>query len=227
MTTSKLRPQGFLDKVWIPYVAPFVIYLLLTEAARHVPALSPHLYIVKTVVAGLLLWNWRPRYSQDLAPRLTLVELFEAIVCGLLVLVIWVAPEDYLFKVGESTPFNPQALGESTTAVVAFIGVRLIGSSLVVPLMEELFWRSFLMRYLINPEFKNVSIGAFSWLSFLATALFFGLEHHRVVVGVIAGLLYGLLLLRQKKLWGVIIAHMVTNLGLGIYIITTKNWIFW
>jgi hypothetical protein len=105
--------------------------------------------------------------------------------------------------------------------------VRLLGSSLVVPVMEELFWRSFLRRYLINPDFRSIPMGAFTWFSFVGTAVLFGLEHHRVLVGVIAGVLYGLLLVYQKNLKGVVLAHGVTNLGLGIYIMVTRNWMFW
>ncbi len=70
-------------------------------------------------------------------------------------------------------------------------------------------------------------MGAFTWFSFMGVAILFGLEHHRVVVGIIAGLLYNLLLIRQKKLKGVILAHGVTNLGLGIYVLLTGNWLFW
>ena len=61
----------------------------------------------------------------------------------------------------------------------------------------------------------------------IGVAILFGLEHHRIVVGVIAGLLYGLLLLRQKKLRGVVLAHAVTNFGLGVYVLATGNWAFW
>jgi CAAX prenyl protease-like protein len=72
-----------------------------------------------------------------------------------------------------------------------------------------------------------VHMGAFTWFSFLGVAILFGLEHHRVIVGIITGLLYGLLLIHQKKLKGVILAHGVTNLGLGIYVLATGNWMFW
>ena len=146
-----------------------------------------------------------------------------AFFCGVLVLIIWIVPEHYFFQVGEGATFTPYALGESHIAAIGLIGVRLLGSSLVVPVMEELFWRSFIMRYLINPDFRSVPMGAFTWFSFLGVAVLFGLEHNRVIVGIIAGLLYGLLLIRQKNLKGVIIAHAVTNLGLGIYIVVTGN----
>ncbi len=219
--------RRLLEKPWLPYVLPFALFLLLTEPARFFPALSPYLYIAKTVIVGALLWFWRHKYMADFSSDLSFRELLAAIFLGLLVLVIWVAPEQYLFKVGESTDFDPHALGGSQFAAIVLIGVRLIGSSLVVPVMEELFWRSFFMRYLINPDFRSVPMGAFTWFSFLGVAILFGLEHHRVLVGIIAGLLYGLLLVKQKNLKGVIVAHAVTNLGLGIFVISTGNWAFW
>ncbi|MCP4341670.1 MAG: CAAX prenyl protease-related protein [Desulfobulbaceae bacterium] len=219
--------KQLLAKPWLPYILPFVLFLLLTEPARFFPALSPYLYIAKTILVGALLWFWRHRYAADFSSSLSLRELLTAVFCGLLVLVIWIVPEQYLFQVGESTGFDPYALGGSQAAAFGLIGVRLIGSSLVVPVMEELFWRSFFMRYLINPDFRSVPIGAFTWFSFLGVAVLFGLEHHRVIVGIIAGLLYGFLLLIQKKLKGVIVAHGVTNLGLGVYVVITGNWMFW
>ena len=105
--------------------------------------------------------------------------------------------------------------------------MRLVGAAVVVPIMEELFWGSFLMRYLINTDFRSVPMGAFTWFSFMGVAILFGLEHHRVIGGIIAGVIYGLLLIRQKKLKGVILAHGITNLGLGIYVLLTGNWMFW
>ena len=61
----------------------------------------------------------------------------------------------------------------------------------------------------------------------MGVAILFGLEHHRIVVGVIAGLLYGLLLVYQKTLRGFVLAHAVTNFGLGVYVVVTGNWAFW
>jgi len=140
------------------------------------------------------------------------------------VLVIWIAPEKYQFQLGQSSGFDPHALGVSQLGATGLIAVRLLGSTLVVPVMEELFWRSFLIRYLVDPAFRFVPMGAFTWLSFVGVAFLFGLEHHRVGVGIIAGLLYGLLLVYQKNLKSVIVAHATTNFGLGGYILITNNW---
>ncbi len=227
MESQKSSLKRYLEKPWMPYVAPFVIFLLLTEPARYFPSLVPFLYIAKTFLVGALLWFWRRYYSKDFALSLSLAEVLAAICCGLLVLFLWVAPERIFYQFAPDTGFNPYAMTESTGAAIALIIVRLAGAVLVVPIMEELFWRSFLMRYLIDVDFHKVAIGSFSCVSFFAVALFFGLEHQRIVVGIIAGIFYGLLLIWQKKLRGVTLAHAVTNLGLGIYVLLTDNWAFW
>lgn len=227
MKTQSDRFKQLVAKPWFPYVLPFVLFLLLTEPARFFPPLIPFLYIAKTIIVGTLLWFWRHKYAADWSSGLSLRDFCLAFGCGLLVLVIWIVPEEYLFQVGQSAGFDPYALGGSQAAAIGLIGIRLIGSSVVVPVMEELFWRSFIMRYLINPDFRSVPLGTFTWFSFIGVAVLFGLEHHRVLVGIIAGLLYGLLLLQQKNLKGVILAHAVTNLGLGIYVVVTGNWMFW
>ena len=219
--------QKILQQPWLPYVAPFVLFLLLTEPGRYFPSFVPFLYIAKTIMVGTLLWFWRHKYGEDFSSGLSFFEVLIAIACGLLVLVIWVVPEGYLLQLEQKTVFDPHGLGESQAAVIGWLGVRLLGPALVVPIMEELFWRSFLMRYLVKPDFRSVPLGSFTWFSFMGTAIFFGLEHHRIVVGVVAGLLYGLLLIWQKNLKGVTLAHGVTNLGLGIYVVATGNWMFW
>ena len=203
------------------------MFLLLTGLVRFFPAWSHLLYISKTIIVGALLWSWRHKYASDISPKLSFNDWLVAVSFGLIVLVIWIVPESYLPQLGGPSGFNPYAFGWSQTAVYGLIAVRLIGAAVVVPVMEELFWRSFILRYLINPDFRNVPLGAFSWFSFVGVAIMFGLEHHRVVVGIIAGIIYNLLLIRRKKLRGCILAHGVTNLGLGIYVLLTENWLFW
>ena len=227
MRTHEDRLKRLLEKPWVPYVFPFALFLLLTGPVHFFQALSPFLYITKTIIIGALLWFWRHKYAADISPKLSLGEWLTAFFCGLVALIIWVAPEGYLFQFGQDPGFDPYGLGGSKAAESGLIAVRLIGAVVIVPIMEELFWRSFLMRYLINPDFQSVPLGAFTWFSFMGVAIVFGLAHHRVVVGIIVGLLYNLLLIRQKKLKGVILAHGITNLGLGIYVVSTGNWMFW
>lgn len=226
MTTQS---KEYLHKYpWLAHALPFFLFIALTEAANWLPAaLSPWLYIVKTLTAAALLWHWRHSYHNDLSQSLSSGEWCSALFCGLIVLFLWVGGEPWLPKMTVGRSFHPDALGESTTAITFLLGFRLAGSTLVVPLMEELFWRSLLMRFLIEKDFSSVPQGSFTWFSFTATALLFGLEHNRIAAGVIAGILYGALLVRQKKLRGVIFAHAVTNFGLGIHVIATGSWVFW
>ena len=93
--------------------------------------------------------------------------------------------------------------------------------------MEELFWRSFFIRYLIGPDFSKVPIGMATWPSFLLTTVLFGLEHNLFFAGIMAGIAYNLLLYYTRSISHCIIAHGLTNLLLGIYVLTTERWHFW
>lgn len=104
---------------------------------------------------------------------------------------------------------------------------RLFGAVLVVPVMEELFWRSFLIRYIITPDFTSVPVGCFSWPSFLIASVLFGFEHNLVVAGILAGIVYNLLLYCTRSLSSCIMAHSITNLALGVYVVNTGHWYFW
>jgi hypothetical protein len=104
---------------------------------------------------------------------------------------------------------------------------RLLGAVIVVPIFEELFWRSFALRWLIDENFSAVPIGTFTWFSASAVILAFGFEHHRWLAGIFAGLLYHALLYYKKDLSACVIAHAVTNLLLGIYVLLTQQWSFW
>jgi CAAX prenyl protease-like protein len=119
-------------------------------------------------------------------------------------------------------PFSSQPVGAFGLAVV-----RLFGAAIVVPVMEELFWRSFLMRYLISAHFETVPLGALTPFSFGLMAVLFGVEHDLWLAGIMAGAAYGLLLARTRNLWACVIAHAVTNLALGVYVLVTHEWYWW
>jgi hypothetical protein len=205
-----------------PYIIPFGTFLLLTGLASLIPASNIWLYPIKTIIVGVLLLMFRRTYT-EIKLRVSLL----AIVAGLIVFVVWVLPEGYYPTLGEPTGLDPFEQFTSRSWTVVWIGFRLIGAVVVVPIMEELFWRSFLLRYLINPDFKQIPVGAFSWLSFGGTVVLFGLEHHRWLPGIIAGIIYTLLLYRKKELFDCILAHAITNLALGLYVLVTRQWVYW
>ena len=223
---------------WIR-ILPFVLFMLFIGvqqgfgwlAQQGLLSLSAeqqlYLYPVKAVLVGLLLLFFYRQY-QELRFRDLLVwkHTLLSVALGLVVFVLWVNMDWEFATIGSSQGFDPTRVAEtSSRGMLVFF--RLFGAALVVPVMEELFWRSFLLRYLINPDFEGVSIGAFSWGSFAICAVLFGLEHTLVLAGVMAGVAYSLLLYRTKSIAQCVLSHGTTNLVLGIYVLQTGQWQFW
>jgi len=93
--------------------------------------------------------------------------------------------------------------------------------------MEELFWRSFALRFFIKSDFNSVPLGQFSWFSFIFISILFGIEHQRWLVGIFAGMVYSGVLYRSKNLFDPILSHTITNFLLGMYVLSTHQWSFW
>jgi len=186
-----------------------------------------YLYPVKILVTGALLvvlWRHLTEISlQDLADRHILLT---SIGVGVIVFVLWINM-DWLLPFQKPVPgYDPNAISDPTLQATLSI-VRIFGAAVVVPIMEELFWRSFLIRYLVDPDFERVPVGTFTWTSFLVTAALFGIEHQFIIAGIMAGILYAILLHRTKSVAACIASHGVTNFLLGIYVIRTGLWHFW
>jgi CAAX prenyl protease-like protein len=93
--------------------------------------------------------------------------------------------------------------------------------------MEELFWRSFLMRWIDTPAFESVEPSQVSIKSLILTSVLFGLEHNLWLAGVLAGLAYSALYMRHGTIWSPILAHAVTNGLLGMWVVVTSSWSYW
>ena len=110
---------------------------------------------------------------------------------------------------------------------VVLATLRLAGAALVVPLMEELFWRSFLARWIDAQNFLSQAPRRLSFKAIGITSVLFALEHRLWFAGLLAGLLYGWVYRRTGSLWVPVIAHAVTNGALGIWVLRTGSWQFW
>lgn len=185
------------------------------------------LYALKVFFVGALLIFYRTFYDEiNIRQWLQLKNTALSILTGLLIFALWIHLDWSPFSQGDSAGFNPKTISEEANRY-AFIACRLAGAVIVVPIMEELFWRSFLLRYLIKSQFTTVAIGTFSWASFLIASVLFGLEHHYLVAGIMAGALFNLLLYQTRSIAQCILAHAVANLALGIYVLQTGQWRFW
>lgn len=153
----------------------------------------------------------------------TLLSLALAVV----VFVLWINLTQSWATMGEpGSGFTPDSLPEGGARAL-LLCVRFAGAALVVPVMEELFWRSFLIRYLQHTDFTKVRMGSITPLAFWGTAFLFGLEHHLVVAGIIAGIAYNIVYWRTRSVAQCIFSHAVTNALLGIYVLQTESWHLW
>jgi len=155
---------------------------------------------------------------------------------GLVVFVIWVGP-DYLvpswhhfFLFDNSLMGHPA--GNTPPASKndpIFLLIRIAVSVIAVPIMEELFWRGWLMRWLMDSShFEKVALGTFAPLAFWATAALFASEHGSFWdVGLVTGIIYNWWMVRTRNLWDCILAHAVTNGALAAYVVVAGQWQYW
>lgn len=220
---------------WFPRVLPFGLYMafiLIQDLIGRVLPQGPMLdhltawmYPVKIIVViAALIYCWKS-YDEIDWKQLRGAGLVSALGVGVLVFVLWINMDWDFAVMGGQTVYDPTSLPGGW--LWPFVAVRLLGAAVVVPIFEEIFWRSFILRYIVNPEFTTVAVGTFTWVSFLLSAALFGAEHHLWLAGIVAGLLYNLLCYKTRSISLCIVSHGVTNLLLGIYVLMSSHWKFW
>jgi uncharacterized protein len=183
------------------------------------------LYVFRIGIVSLcLLYFWR-EYT-EIKKKPVISDFLYASVSGIIVLLIWIFPYPAWLGGNDTQAFNP-LLAETKIQSILWISVRMMGAVIIVPIMEELFWRSFIMRWYDNEKFLAVKPENISNYSYVGSACLFALQHNLWFAGLFAGLVYGELYKTNKNLWVPIFAHAVTNGLLGVWIIWTHNWQYW
>ncbi len=182
--------------------------------------------ITVVVVGGLLAWYWRSYGELAWQTRPSWLEAALAVGVGVVVFGLWIQLDAAWMRIGEpSATFTP--LDASGRIDWPLAVVRLMGAALIVPVMEELFWRSFLMRWVQNPQFEAVVPERVGVKAIVLSTFVFMLAHTLWLAAIIAGLAYAWLYVRTGKLWVPVLAHAVTNGLLGIWVLQTGQWAFW
>ena len=214
-------------------VLPFALFMVLLALRGAAPedgswGFDPRwVYAVTVIVVGAVLAVcWREYGELAWQNRPDARQLGLAVAVGLGVFALWIQLDAPWMRLGEpAAGFVPlDASGRLQWELVAF---RLVGAALLVPVMEELFWRSFLMRWLQDPTFEGVSPRAVGVRAIVASTFVFVLAHTLWLAAAIAGLAYALLYVRTGRLWVPVIAHAVTNAALGVWVLATGRWAFW
>lgn len=216
------------------YCAPFVVFMLFLALTDLVAGLGrtefffakPKYWIfpLQTLVCGALVIGFWRNYQLKF-PKGGLFAVF----IGLLVLGIWIAPQEILKFPPRLDGFDPTVFPSGSPQYWGTVVLRFLRLAVVVPFVEEIFWRGFLLRYLIKEDFESVPMGTFSWVSFGSVTVLFGFAHWGpdFVPALATGVLFNLVAIRTRSLSACILTHAVTNLLLGFYIMTTRQWGFW
>jgi CAAX prenyl protease-like protein len=210
----------------VPF-AVFIFFLVVTDLLAWLgvaAATLRWLYPLQIgAVLALLLVLWR-QYDELHGLNLPLPQALVATATGIGVTVLWVLLDDAWMIAGSGPGYDPRVDGRIDPLLAA---LRRAGAALVVPVMEELFWRSFLMRWIEGSDFRLVDPARIGVKAFVIPTLLFGVEHHLWLAGVVAGGAYGLLYLRHRNLFSPVLGHAVTNGLLGIWVLATGDWAFW
>jgi len=215
-------------------VVPFLAFVLLGTFQAYVPSPNHYwIYVVKSATAGWLLWMVRHSL-----PELRWKFSGSGMATGIFVFLVWIGLDPILQQLGWAASYpklklpgeawNPFAsLGAGSAAAWFFAGFRVLASAVLVPMLEEIFFRSFLYRYLERIDFLSVPLGKFSWRPFVITAIVFGFEHQEWLAGILAGVAFQVLVCRKGRLGDAVTAHAVANLLLGSWVIWKGAWHFW
>ena len=157
----------------LPYLLPFVVFALLIGLFNvwHPSDLTE--LAIRFAVMIPVLWIYSRRV---IVFRLT--RPMGTVLLGLGIFAVWVVPDLLFPHYRQSWIFQNRVFGTlqptltlgSRRDTLALV-LRTLRAVAIVPIVEELFWRAWLMRWIISPDFLTVPLGAFSKTSFWLVAV--------------------------------------------------------
>ena len=240
---SSPGPAPFWTTPEFPRVLPFAVFLLIGSlAGKFFPGSEYWIYALKTLAVAGLVWVLRARL-----PEIQWRFSVPAIGVGITVAVVWIGMDGFIPSMSDvydrvstlwtgrppepqpvDPPWNPLAFFKTNPALGwGFLAIRVLGRSVLVPMIEEVFYRSFLYRMIIRPDFLAVPLRTWNPMAFAGTCLLFGLSHPgQWLAAIICAALYQGLVLRYGRIGDAMVAHGVTNGIISAYAISTGQWQF-
>jgi len=202
------------------FLVPFLAILASGILSRAASGAFEWLYPIRLFAALAALWMFRKAYTHldwkwsILAPG-----------TGIVVFLLWIAADRFT----AATMPMPGSLAATSAGVRdTWIGLRILGAVFTVPIAEELAFRGFLLRRLVDADFDSVLFRSTTWLAVLGSSVLFGLMHgQHWMLGVAAGVMYALLLRRTGRMGDAVVAHAVTNALLAGYVLIFGQWQLW
>jgi len=217
------------NRDWLAYCLSMILFMLITALVEpYFVSQFVAVYCAKVILVTASLFATYRIWKPDV--KLEGKWILPGAIVGLVIIVLWFALDPYtpqLSILGKRTEYNPYEKIDSAAVRNVFLAFRFFGLVVMVPIMEEIFWRSFLIRYITNENFRSVPMGTFSVGAFAFVAIGFALAHPEWLAALMCAALLAGLLRWSKSLWACIVAHAVANLALGIYVLQTGQWKFW
>lgn len=211
------------------WVGPFAVFALWLLADKYIPIANPWREMLRDLALAAAIVGFSRRVLPTSAPH-----WLGGIALGMGVCVIWVAPDALIPGWRASWLFQNAITGRVTTSIPpgeltpVMLTLRTVRAALLVPVLEELFWRGWLPRWLQSARFERIPLGQYTPLAFWATAILFAVEHGPFwEVGLVSGILYNWWMRRTRSLGDLMLTHAVTNLALSLYVIGSGRYGFW
>jgi len=213
----------------LAWIGPFVVFLAWLALDKYLPIANPAKELLRDGVLIAAIFRFARRLVPTTAPY-----WMSSIGLGLAVFVVWIAPDALIPGWRSQWLFQNSVTGHITTSIPPaeltplMLALRLGRAALLVPIIEELFWRGWLPRWLQNSQFARIPLGQYTSFAFWTTAVLFAAEHGPFwEVGLVCGIIYNWWMRRTRSLGDLMLVHGVTNLALSVYVIATGRWTFW
>lgn len=215
---SARSPGQSISNPAAPYLVPFLAVLVTTMLAASLSSGASSFYPIRVIAVCAVLWCYRRSYR-----RLQFAWSWNAVAIGATVAAVWLL---VLSSGGETV--QPSGSTEASSPAgwsVLGLPVRILGYVVLTPVVEELAFRGYLTRRLIDFNFTSVPFGKFTWFSCLGSALVFGLMHGSLwLPGTFAGVMFAAAMYRHGRVADAMLAHAVTNGLIALYAGCVGEW---
>jgi len=200
-------------------LVPFVVLMAASIVTTAVSVGFDAWYPLKVSAAAGALWYFRAAYRP-----LGWEWSWHSVAIGAAVFALWILLEP--------APESPPALPGDLAAIPVWLAglwlvFRIIGSVVVVPLVEELAFRGYLLRKFAARRFEDLDPRHFSLLAFVASSVLFGVLHGRWLAGTLAGMAYALAVYRRGQIGDAVAAHGTTNALIALHVLVLREWSLW
>ena len=221
--------REFISGSSAPYVIPFAVFMVLLGTGKYVPLPQSVEFALRCAILTAVLWFFSRNVISFRVKR-----PLASIALGIGVFLLWIGPDALIPGYRQHWLFQNSLFGITTSIdeasrrdIVALV-FRTLRAVILVPVIEELFWRAWALRWVARHDFEAMPLGSYTTRSFWIVALLFAAEHGPYwEVGLICGILYNWWMGQTKSLGDLILTHAVSNGVLCAYVLATGKWEYW